>query len=330
METEKLRAADMDPSLISALEGFIRSLGLELFGYTRGEVIARYQPYYDARPPESRSAFETGSAREKCDLTGSFISIAFPYARELTWPKDAHFSVYARGRDYHLILRAYLDRICEFIRGLGYEASAWTDSNALPERLIAVLAGVGFSGRNSLLITRAYGSYVFLGEIRTDLPLPANEDYIEPGTFGPCGSCRNCIRACPAQILGDDYVHADHCLSALTQQKSLSRDELLRLSGRLFGCDTCQRVCPFNRDKAGRGLAEFEPFEHMAAPDLSELLQMSKGVFREKYAITSAGWRGKAILARNALAALASRGDLPEVIRAGSPLVQEAYDKLKR
>src|SRR5690606_25699868 len=95
------------------------------------------------------------------------------------------------------------------------------------------------------------------------------------------------------------------------------------------GCDTCQRVCPHNQGKAGLGLDEFKPYDYMVKPDLEELIFMSKETFKAKYQITSAGWRGKVVLARNALAALAKNDNLPQHLIFESPLVREAYEKLQ-
>lgn len=323
MEKEKLNA-----SAAKQLAQFIQNLGLELFGYTDWTEIARYEAYYRERPAEAVSAFETGTMEEKCRLSGNFISIAFPYAKELDQTGDANFSIYTRGRDYHKIIRRYLDRITAYIHELGWSAEAYTDSTQLPERLIAALAGLGYLGRNSTLITEPYGSFVFLGEIRTDLPLVIERSYINPGDYSRCGECSNCLKACPVGVLGQDYVETGRCLSEVTQKKYHSEAELRLLGGRLFGCDTCQLVCPHNRDKAGLGLPEFTTLEYMSRPDLLELVFMSKETFKEKYGLTSAGWRGKAVLAKNALAALALQGNLPANWTFDSPVVSEAYHKL--
>lgn len=324
MEKEKLRAAST-----GKLSQFIKSLGLELFGFTDAAQVSRCQPYYDKRPPAFFSAFETGAMKDKCQTTDQFISIAFPYAHDLNHVGEAYFSVYTRGEDYHRIVRGYLDKIIGFIHDLGYTAEAFTDSNSLPERLIAALSGVGYLGRNSLLITQDYGSYVFLGEIRTDLPLVSATSYWTPGDYTLCGDCRNCIRACPVGILGPDYVEAGRCLSEVTQKKHHSIEELKAMGGRLFGCDTCQSVCPHNRSKDGTGMVEFTPLPYMSQPDLWELVHLTKATFNDKYRITSAGWRGKAVLAKNALSALAHEGRLPENEDFDSPLVSEAWQLLR-
>lgn len=329
---EKKELNQLNPSSESIqlqLEEFIKGLGLKLFGFTHGQVVKNYQSYFKQRPDQFISPFETGQPEEKCNLSSYYISIAFPYAHDVTSKGQANFSVYVQGKDYHGVVQSYLDPICQFIETLGYEAKGFVDSNHLPERLIAALAGVGFLGRNSTLITEEFGSYVFLGEIQTNLPLTVNRNFIRPGDYDKCGSCQNCIKACPVAILGSDYVDTTSCLSSLTQEKKLSGEQLLSLNGRLFGCDTCQMVCPFNRDKAHRGLIDFKPFDYMSSPDLQELLNLSKSLFKNKYAKTSAGWRGKALLSRNALAALASKGKLPQALKTGSPMVKEAYTTLK-
>lgn len=318
-----------DSDTVRDLKAHIKSLGLDLYGFASGERIRHFQPYYDERPRQTVSPFECGDQESRCQLSGSFLSVAFPYVHELTWPRDAHFSVYVRGRDYHQVAAGYLESICSFLRERGYSAQAYVDSNELPERLIAALAGLGWLGRSGLLITRRYGTYVFLGEIRTNLSLPPSQTFVAPGDYSACGDCTRCLKACPVGILGPRYVETRRCLSSVTQQKTHSPEELLLLDGRLFGCDTCQRVCPWNQEKAGLGLAPFKPYDHMVRPDLEQLVHLSKAEFRSLYAPTSAGWRGKAVLEKNALAALHRLGRLPQELDPASPLVRAVYDKLK-
>src|SRR5699024_673160 len=140
--------------------------------------------------------------------------------------------------------------------------------------------------------------------------LEIEKNYNRPGDYALCGNCRNCLTACPVKILGSRYVETDRCLSAVTQKKRVSLSELKALKGRLFGCDTCQLVCPHNRERAGTGLKALKPFPHMSEPDLPALLAMTAGEFREKYRMTAAGWRGRSVLIRNAMIALKERGEL--------------------
>lgn len=304
-------------------------LGLTLWGVTDGEEIRKYQAYYDERPGNTVSAFESGDMGSRCLLEGRFLSIAFPYAHELSWDPPAHFSVYARGQDYHRVVQGFLERIIQRIEEMGFSARGYTDSNELPERLIASLAGLGYLGRNSTLITQEYGSYVFLGEIWTDLPLTINRDYVRPGDHTPCGACRRCLSACPVSILGSKYVETEQCLSAVTQKKELTKDEMNAMKGRLFGCDTCQIVCPHNQGKENRGLKQLAPLSFMVRPDLNELLTMTAKEFKETFKISAAGWRGRTVLIRNAMIALKDRDLLPEGLSFGSPLLQKSYGMLK-
>lgn len=305
-------------------------LGLKAWGVTDAAEIRKYQGFFDRRPNETVSAFEQGVREERCQTSGNFIAIAFPYAHELRFSDSAGFSVYARGRDYHEVVKNSLNEILRFIRSLGYQAEAYTDNNELPERLIAALAGLGYLGRNSTLITKDYGSYVFLGEIRTDLPLVSSKRTIKPGDYSLCGSCQNCIKACPVKILGNEYVETEQCLSALTQKKRLTLPEMETLQGRLFGCDTCQMVCPHNQDKEGLGLYDFKPYPWMARPDLMELMTLTNSDFKERYRSTAAGWRGRSVIIRNTMIALSHEGRLPEGLSFESPFLKEAYGLLKK
>ena len=120
----------------------------------------------------------------------TIISIAFPYLHDQEH-FDNGFSLYTRGNDYHRVLKDYLDKICEFIILRGGKAISFVDSNTLPERYIAYLAGVGFIGKNNMLITKEYGSYVFLGEIITDLEMydDDNGNFEELMKYKECGEC---------------------------------------------------------------------------------------------------------------------------------------------
>jgi len=180
----------------------------------------------------------------------------------------------------------YLQRICGFIKSFGYDAVALVDSNSLPERYIAAEAGVGFIGKNNMLITEKYGSYVFLGEIITDALIDPDAK-IE----SKCGECNLCIKACPVKAIGEEYNDSNKCLSYLTQKKDLTDEEMESLKGRLFGCDTCQRVCEFNQYTEEANLKELNPYEFMEHVDVKEIAHIDKKIFKDKYIKTSCGWR---------------------------------------
>ncbi|PKK39065.1 Epoxyqueuosine (oQ) reductase QueG [Clostridiaceae bacterium JG1575] len=334
-EPERNQGNPKNPGEQQKLYSLLNAMGLKVFGVTTKEAVLAHAAYYKERPTDQKTEFEASSGDLAKDLQAvvpdgsKILSIAFPYAHDLNW-EESHFSIYARSLDYHEVLTAYLARIAQWITDEGYCAQTFRDSNPLPERLIACLAGVGYVGRNNTLITKDYGSFVFLGEVVTDYPLRPSSVGRLPGDHSLCGSCRACQKACPAGILIDGFTDSSRCLSYVSQKKELAEEEIQKLQGRLFGCDTCLRVCPKNQGRSGTGLPEFQVLEYMAHPDLLELAQLSRATFREKYAITSAGWRGKTVLARNALIALSATGKLPEDLRFSSPVLQREYDKIKK
>lgn len=159
----------------------------------------------------------------------------------------AHIARYALGRDYHKVLRARLqalaDRIAEVVGEFGYRV--FTDSAPVMEVELASKSGLGWRGKHTLLLSREAGSYFFLGEIYTDLPLP-----VDAPTSEHCGSCSRCIEICPTQAIIAPYlVDARRCISYLTIEHKTSIPVELRplIGNRVYGCDDCQLVCPWNK-----------------------------------------------------------------------------------
>ena len=276
------------------------------------------RPFEELRPLlEERKAQGTENPFEEKDIDKrlnpfiymqegkTIISIAFPYLHKAELREDYGFSVYTRGYDYHRVVKGYLEKICAFIESLGGKAVSFTDNNALPERYIAYLSGIGFIGKNNMLITHEYGSYVFLGEIITDLELPEDcpdRSFEKMERYVECGEeCTLCFDECPTKAINSEKKNANICLSFLTQKKDLEDKWLPHLSGRLFGCDSCQKKCRYNQLVRFSPLEEFKPHKHMEDHDILELKNLDKKTFKEKYLITSCGWRGKAVLQRNAL-----------------------------
>lgn len=257
----------------------------------------------------------------------TIISIAFPYYHGDNCDGTG-FSLYTRGKDYHKVVKEYLTKICEFMRSTGGKAEYFVDSNPLPERYIASLCGIGFIGKNNTLITEKYGSYVFLGEIITDIKLAADN----PLDHG-CMNCNLCMEKCPTNVIIGNVIrfNSKRCVSYLTQKKHLSDEEIPLISGRLFGCDTCQKVCPHNRHISNSPIEEFIPHDFMEVPNILNLVNMSNGEFKEKYINCSCGWRGKNILMRNALINYYSinKKDMDNIkIEIKSPYLKDYYDRL--
>lgn len=288
--------------LNNKIKEYCLNIGLDTIGFTTCRKFNELMPYYKQRLEENKfNEFEEEKIEKKIDpfrymLSGkTIISIAFPYLFERVTSNGAiYFSKYTYGNDYHKVISRYLQKICEYLESLGGNAKYFVDSNSLPERYIANLCGIGFIGKNKMLITKKYGSFVFLGEIISDLEIEINTP-----KESECGTCDICTKTCPTNALSSDNFNK--CLSYLTQKKQLSDCELLQLGGRLFGCDTCQDVCPYNKNVSFSNLEQFMPYDFMTNIDINELVNLSKKEFNLKYRLTSCGWRGKNILQRNAV-----------------------------
>jgi len=264
-----------------------------------------------------------------------------PSAEQSSDPGRAVISRYALGRDYHKLLRQRLqklaDRIGQAVGPFGYRA--FTDSAPLLEKALARNAGLGWIGKNTLLLNRQAGSYFFLGELLTDLPLPVDAPVSEH-----CGSCRACLGACPTgAIVGPYQLDARRCISYLTIEHFGPIPEPLRplIGNRVFGCDDCQTVCPWNKFARRSAEPDFQPRHGLDQARLIDLFDWSEQEFLRKTegsAIRRLGherWlRNLAVALGNgpasdeALAALRRRLDHP------SALVREhvawALDRLRR
>ncbi|MBV9271939.1 MAG: tRNA epoxyqueuosine(34) reductase QueG [Candidatus Eremiobacteraeota bacterium] len=249
----------------------------------------------------------------------SVICIAVPYATAPPQraPLTGRVSNYAWSIDYHRRMKALLADVAsaiEEIAGEGTTAIA-CDTKPLAERAFAARAGIGWVGKHTNLIVPASGSFVFLGEIATTLLLQADEPLRKS-----CGSCRRCIAACPTGALRGDYtIDATRCISDLTQRTDALPYEMRALMGTwVWGCDICQDVCPPTKNAGPTGVVQNAPASRdVAAPDLIKLLTLRSSEFKRTYAKTAMGWRGAAVLRRNAAVALGNaldRSTVPALI----------------
>ena len=233
-------------------------------------------------------------------------------------PLHGRVSSYAWSNDYHGRMQTLLNELARTIdeRAGGAVCAVACDTKPLAERAFAAQAGLGWIGKHTNLISTAAGSFVFLGEIVTTLPLPPDEALRKT-----CGACTRCIPACPTGALRGDYtIDAVRCISDLTQRTDAIPRALRPLVGTwVWGCDICQEVCPPN-EHAPRP----DPAAHLpasagaAAPPLIALLQLRSGEFKRTFAKTAMGWRGAAVLRRNAAVALGNaldRSAVPALLR---------------
>ncbi|HWO76489.1 MAG TPA: tRNA epoxyqueuosine(34) reductase QueG [Bacillus sp. (in: firmicutes)] len=245
------------------------------------------------------------------DKPKSIIAIALAYPSKMKnapqSKKGARRGLFARaswGRDYHDVLRDKLNQLEAYIKERVPQAvcKSMVDTGELVDRAVAERAGIGWSGKNCAIITPEFGSYVYLGEMITNLPFEPDEP-IEEG----CGDCNLCVDACPTgALVQGGQLNAQKCIAFLTQTKGFLPDEFRsKLGNRLYGCDTCQLVCPKNKKMDFHLHEEFEPDPEIAKPLLQPLLHLTNREFKETYGHVSGSWRGKKPIQRNAIIALA-------------------------
>jgi epoxyqueuosine reductase len=228
-----------------------------------------------ARPAELKA----GTLRAICCRMDYLNDVAQGVTVE---PEKAQIARYARGRDYHKVLRTRLQKLCERIEAeigaFGYRV--FSDSAPVMEVELAARAGIGWRGKHTLLLSRDAGSWFFLGEIYCDLPLPPDS-----AEKNHCGTCERCIEICPTQAIRAAYqLDARRCISYLTiEHKSAIPEELRPLIGnRVYGCDDCQLVCPWNRFAQLSSEGDFQVRNGLDCATLVELFGWSQAEFDER------------------------------------------------
>jgi epoxyqueuosine reductase len=238
----------------------------------------------------------------------SVVAVALAYAREDDGEDWRSVARYARGRDYHAVMRPRLHALRDFLREAGppgTESRAAVDTSAVLERDAAAAAGLGWIGKNTNLITPALGSYFFIGCVLTTAELAADEAVPDR-----CGTCTACLEACPTgAFTGPWSLDARRCLAYLTIEHRGDIDETLRPAVRdwVFGCDVCQEVCPWNR----KAPPARDPALAPAAPlgPLADLLELDPAAFRDRFRSTAVSRATRGGLLRNAALVLGNRGD---------------------
>lgn len=214
----------------------------------------------------------------------SVISVALNYYPAEDMPVgNPRFARYAYGRDYHDVMRSMLGELVQYIQSLQCcDCRCCCDTAPIFERYWAVQAGIGFTGRNSQLIIPGKGSYFFLGEILTTLNLSPSQP-IE----SQCGDCRKCIDACPVRAISDNrMIDARCCISCQTIENrgEIPADVVRRMGRRVYGCDTCQEVCPHNRYATPTTNAALAPRPELSALTYSRLMTLTQADFSRIFA----------------------------------------------
>jgi epoxyqueuosine reductase len=301
---------------------YSKAIGIDKIGFTSADPFTELKNRL-VRQQELgyQSGFEEKDIQKRVtpslliDEPASIISIALAYPSklktELRSKKGERRGIFCRaswGMDYHHVLRDRLKKLEDFITSKvpGVKLKSMVDTGELVDRGVAERAGIGWSGKNCSIITPEFGSYVYLGEMITNLPF-APDEAIEDG----CGSCTKCLDVCPTgALIQPGQLDAQRCIAFLTQTKGFLPDEFRnKLGNRLYGCDTCQTVCPKNKGIDFHFHKEMEPDPELVKPLLRPLLTISNKEFKEKYGHMSGSWRGKKPIQRNAIIALAHYKD---------------------
>ncbi|MEK0312689.1 tRNA epoxyqueuosine(34) reductase QueG [Cohnella sp. 56] len=310
------------------------SLGIDRIGVTTSEPFPELRERLEVhRERGYESGFEEPDLDKRTQPSllfeepRSIVAIAVAYPSKLKNPpvskpgeRRGILSRSAWGEDYHRVLDKRLKGLAAWLEERVPELRwlSMVDTGALSDRAVAERAGIGWSGKNCMIMNDEQGSWIYLGEMITNLPLPPDVPIADQ-----CGDCTICIDACPTgALVGPGQLNAQKCISYLTQSKGLLDEEtMVKIGNRLYGCDTCQIVCPVNRGIDHRHQAETLPDPEVAKPLLLPLLRMGNRAFKDTFGASSASWRGRKPIQRNALIGLgnfrdeASAGDVAQVLR---------------
>ncbi|KOP65043.1 [Fe-S]-binding protein [Bacillus sp. FJAT-18019] len=324
------------------LKAVAPELGIDDIGFASAEP---FQSLKGILQNHRKLGYESGFEEQDLDkrvtpaLPGtepkSLIAIAITYHSKMNNPPKSEPGKYrgimarsAWGRDYHQVLREAMERLENYIKERVPDAKleSMVDTGALVDRAVSERAGIGFSAKNCAIISPKFGSWIFLGEMVTNIPFPPDKPVTED-----CGECTKCIDACPTgALVGPGQLNAQRCVSFLTQTKGFLDEEAMRKIGnRLYGCDTCQIVCPKNRGKNWTHQEAFKPDPEKAKPLLLPILDMSNREFKEAFGDTSAAWRGRKPIQRNAVIALGNFKDISAVPKLSEVLLKDPRPELR-
>ena len=328
--------------LASFVKAEAARLGLDAAGITSPAAIASAAPRLAQFLAEGRHGDMTWMAANAdrraspCVLwpeARSIVMLGLNYAPAqdplavLADTQRAAISVYAQGRDYHDVLKAKIRSLAGALaQRSGADVKIFVDTAPLMEKPLAEAAGLGWQGKHTNLVSRGHGSWLFLGAILTtaEIAADARED-------DHCGSCRRCLDACPTQAFPAPYqLDARRCLAYLSieYQGHIAREYRGPMGNRVFGCDDCLAVCPWNKFAAASREAKFAARDGTANPPLSEILALDDAAFRARFAGTPVKRTGRHRMVRNALIAAGNSGcvdHVPQVavlLEDASPLVR--------
>ena len=233
----------------------------------------------------------------------------------------AAISVYAQNRDYHDVMKGKLKELAGWLhRETGEDVKVFVDTAPLLEKPLAERAGIGWQGKHTNLVSRAHGSWLFLGEILTAATLDP-----DPPETDHCGSCRRCLDICPTDAFPTPYqLDARRCISYLTIEHKgpIPQDFRAAMGNRIYGCDDCLAVCPWNKFAAVANEAKLVARDDLQAPSLDDLLQLDDPAFRRRFSGSPIKRIGRDRFLRNVLIAAGNSGDADLLARI-APLLDD-------
>ncbi len=309
-------------ALVAELRTRAKSLGFDAFGVTRPDSRPDLKGKLDAalsagwqdgmawmsETPERRS-----SPLAVWDGVRSVIILGMNYGPEsdpmesLALRDRATISVYARNRDYHEIIKGRLKEIASLIRRTGAKAKVFVDTAPVMEKPLAEAAGIGWQGKNTVLISREFGAWLFLGAIFTDAELPTDAPHAES-----CGTCRACLDICPTSAFPAPFqLDARRCISYLTIEHEGPIPLAFRvpMGNRVYGCDDCLAVCPWNKFAQASREAKLRARDDLNAPALADLASLDDAGFRSRFSGSPIKRIGVARFLRNVMIAVGNSGE---------------------
>lgn len=322
---------------VERIKAEARAAGFDAVGITRAEVGAREQARLDAfvdagQYGEMAWMADTHTRRRDPKAlwpeARSVIVCAMNYGPdhnpldELQHTDRGVIAAYARNRDYHDLVKKRLKRVARWMHAeLDCAVKVFVDTAPVLEKPLAARAGVGWQGKHSNLVSRDHGSWLFLGEVFTSLELPPDEAEADH-----CGSCRRCLDICPTDAFPTPYtLDARRCISYLTieHKGAIPREFRAAMGNRIYGCDDCIAVCPWNKFAESAREAAFIAREDLTLPLLSDLARLDDAAFRERFSGSPIKRTGRDRFTRNVLIALGNSGN-SEALATVTPLLDDA------
>jgi epoxyqueuosine reductase len=339
------RVKQADAAVIKhALRERAHALGFDAFGVTKPDAVPEAQERLARFLAEgahgdmgwmATTAERRGSPRALWPDVRSVIMLGMNYGPDrdplaiLQEPVRGAISVYAQGDDYHELIKARLKQLARWLTAhAGGEVKVFVDTAAVMEKPLAASAGLGWQGKHTNLVSRQYGSWLFLGAIFTTLDLQADE-----AEQDACGTCRACLDICPTAAFPKPYrLDARRCISYLTIEHKgpIPRELRAAMGNRIYGCDDCLSVCPWNKFAVQGREAKLAAREALRGPSLAELARLDDAQFRTLFSKSPVKRSGRDRFVRNVLIAIGNSGDAAlaseaeRLLADASPLVRGA------